>query len=83
MGAVASHFLECPSEPIHVHIREWNSVRECILNKPAFQRAQGECREQRVFVGVVVIVGCVVIVGVVIVGVIVGVVILVLLSLVM
>ena len=59
VGAVASHLLECPSESIRVHIREWNSVRECILNTPAFQQARGECREQRVFVGVVVNVGVV------------------------
>ena len=52
MGHDAFHFLEYPSEPIHVHIREWNSVRSSL---------GGGCHTP--FLGVVIV--GVVIVGVV------------------
>ena len=42
-----------PSEPIHDHIWEWNSIPERIPNTPAFQRACRACREQMVIVVVV------------------------------
>ena len=39
-----------PSEPVHDHIWEWNSIPERIPNTPAsaYQRVRVECREQRV-----------------------------------
>ena len=39
-----------PSEPVHDHIWEWNSIPARIPNTPAYQRALGECREQKVVV---------------------------------